>query len=210
VPSRVPGSLATAVYERGKLTAVTRSVLNSVDITGPEATCQGTWNASACGGEGELGYEWFSRTPGGVWSGILGTSASLSMQLPGHDLDLKVVTTSNGVAVADSVSVHYVTCTVDVQPLAAPIRLNLSIGPNPIVSSVRLTVALPRRGPVKLEVFDVGGRLVSTLYQGQMEAGIHEFAWGPNGTDGRRRAGLFFARLVTPDGSRRTRLVVLR
>ncbi len=81
--------------------------------------------------------------------------------------------------------------------------LTLAIpSPNPSSGGVVLRFALPRAGPVRLEVLDLAGRRVWSA-PATLDAGRHEMRWEPRGA----RAGLYLVRLVTPWGTRTTRLV---
>ena len=69
--------------------------------------------------------------------------------------------------------------------------------PNPASARTALSYALPDAAHVKLQIFDVRGRLVHTLADGQQEAGHHEAVWNGTGTNGRRVAlGLYLAKLA--------------
>nr|MEE4269243.1 FG-GAP-like repeat-containing protein [Candidatus Krumholzibacteria bacterium] len=75
--------------------------------------------------------------------------------------------------------------------------------PNPASARTALSYALPAAAQVKLQVFDVRGRLVHTLVEGQQEAGHHQVFWNGTHGNGRRAAlGLYLARLSVhgPDG----------
>lgn len=63
-----------------------------------------------------------------------------------------------------------------------------------------LRFALDETGPVRLEVFDLAGRRLATLANGESEAGEHELAWDGVTTAGHARPGLYFARLTTSRG----------
>jgi len=80
----------------------------------------------------------------------------------------------------------------------APARLALGSNfPNPFNPKTTLRFGLPAKGPVDLAIYDVGGRRVTTLASGVMEAGTYELIW--NGTDGEGRpvaSGLYFSRLA--------------
>jgi hypothetical protein len=74
-----------------------------------------------------------------------------------------------------------------------------------LVSRVRdghatLRFALHRSEEVRLEVFDVAGRRLTTLVSGVRGAGEHEVAWGGETRSGLARNGVYFARLETPEG----------
>lgn len=49
--------------------------------------------------------------------------------------------------------------------------------PNPFNNSTSIPFALDRAQQIKLQVWDVSGRLVATLYNGRMTAGRHQLAW---------------------------------
>lgn len=68
--------------------------------------------------------------------------------------------------------------------------------PNPFNPATTIVFALPQAGPATLEVFDMQGRLVRTLWRGELAAGSHEMLW--NGRDDAGRAvpsGGYLARL---------------
>jgi hypothetical protein len=66
-------------------------------------------------------------------------------------------------------------------------------------------------GPASLRVFDSSGRLVMTLLDQKLGAGLHRVSWnGRDAADRRVPAGIYFLRLVAPDGGRISRLVLLK
>jgi flagellar hook assembly protein FlgD len=61
---------------------------------------------------------------------------------------------------------------------------------------------MPSRGPVRLTIYDVHGRRVSTLIDEQRDAGEHFVVWDGRDSRGRSVAsGIYFARLSTGDDS---------
>lgn len=56
--------------------------------------------------------------------------------------------------------------------------------PNPFNPSTSIEFSLPARERVSLKVFDVSGRLVSTLVDGHLSDGVHRYTW-----DGRNQRG---------------------
>jgi hypothetical protein len=95
-------------------------------------------------------------------------------------------------------------------PDAAPgDRLSLRLQSNPAVGSVQLQLSLPAAQPVALQIFDPAGRMVRTLYDGELAAGSHAFTW-----DGRTESGagagqgIYWARLATEGGVRVKKLVL--
>jgi hypothetical protein len=84
----------------------------------------------------------------------------------------------------------------------------VSIGPNPVTASgtIAIRIWIPRDGWVRLQAFDVGGRIVSTLANGRYPAGAHDIAWRP-GNDG-LVPGVYFVRLSWPGAADVSRVVV--
>jgi flagellar hook assembly protein FlgD len=70
---------------------------------------------------------------------------------------------------------------------------------------------LERAGPVSLKVYDLAGRLVSTLADSTVAEGWHQAQWFGRDDRGRRvSSGLYLYELVTPEGSQRRRMVLAR
>jgi hypothetical protein len=69
--------------------------------------------------------------------------------------------------------------------------------PNPARESLTLRFALPAHAAVRLDLFDVGGRLVRPLLRTELEAGAHEQVWDCR-TIGNEpaAAGVYYVRLV--------------
>ena len=79
-----------------------------------------------------------------------------------------------------------------------PVRdaLQFSAYPNPFTSNSTVSFELTQAGPIRLQVFDVGGRLVRTLADEWRAAGSQHVAWDGRADDGRvAPAGLYFARV---------------
>jgi uncharacterized protein YigE (DUF2233 family) len=81
--------------------------------------------------------------------------------------------------------------------------------PNPFNPSTTIRYSISEAGPVSVRVYDVLGRLVSTLVDaGQMAAGTHEVTWNADGPDGKVPSGVYF--YVLEAGNRHvTRSMVL-
>ncbi len=68
--------------------------------------------------------------------------------------------------------------------------------PNPFNPSTNISFNLPQSGDVKLEIFDLLGRRVSTLIDNNLIAGPHILTWdGRNGAT-QASSGIYFARLT--------------
>jgi hypothetical protein len=83
--------------------------------------------------------------------------------------------------------------------------------PNPFNPQTVINFELSRPGSVKLQVFDVSGRLVNTLADEVMSGGPHGVPWNGTSRDGSRvSSGVYFYVLQTPDGMTRNQLVVVK
>jgi hypothetical protein len=83
--------------------------------------------------------------------------------------------------------------------------------PNPFAGSTTIRYALPVEGRVKLEVFDVSGRLVDTLVDGTQAAGMRTAVW--EGRDSRGNdlpSGVYFYRLSSCNETRTMKMLLLR
>jgi flagellar hook capping protein FlgD len=97
-------------------------------------------------------------------------------------------------------------------PSRLPTTLN-DISPNPLASGRdgRIRFTMERGGQARVEVFNLEGRLVRSLFDGTAEAGENEVSW--NGTDGSGRrvaTGVYILRLHTAGEDLSRRVVVLR
>jgi hypothetical protein len=79
---------------------------------------------------------------------------------------------------------------VEVQVTPSAVAL-LPVAPNPVSASARLRYELPEATAVRLQVFDLLGRRVATLADGEKQAGRHEVSWQSAGL----ASGTYFVRL---------------
>jgi hypothetical protein len=99
----------------------------------------------------------------------------------------------------------------DVEGSDIPVRLAMSIFPNPMLSSGEIRLAIPEAGRVSVKVYDVGGRLVETLMERRLEAGEHSVAWDGANHNGRRvTPGIYFVKLETERGTVTKKMVLSR
>jgi hypothetical protein len=93
-----------------------------------------------------------------------------------------------------------------------PTRTMLSQNyPNPFNPSTKIEFALRAPGPVKLEVFDARGRLVTTLVDGEMTAKQHVIEW--HGLDDQGRSvssGLYYYRLTTEELVQTKKMILVK
>lgn len=71
--------------------------------------------------------------------------------------------------------------------------------PNPTRGPTTVDFSIPQAGQVRLDVYDVTGRRVRTLVDGELRAGAETMVWDGTGESGARLpAGLYFLRLAGP------------
>jgi endonuclease I len=99
---------------------------------------------------------------------------------------------------------------VEDAPLAATVRLQPN-RPNPFSARTSIRFDLPRRERVALRVYDVTGRAVRTLADGEFAAGSHALDWDGRGEGGAPlQAGLYFCRLEAGAAQATRRMVLAR
>jgi hypothetical protein len=82
----------------------------------------------------------------------------------------------------------------------------MTLTPNPSTGMVNLSYSIQNPGNVKISVYDVSGRLVSTVMHGAVSAGTHTLAFNCQNYT----AGTYFVQLKTPDISRTEPLLIVK
>ncbi len=96
--------------------------------------------------------------------------------------------------------------------LAIPLQPEFAMSPpwpNPVRDRVTFDYALSRRGPVRVSVHDLSGRLVKVIESGEREAGEHRVVWHAEAAAGRALdPGCYWIQLEA-EGQKRSRQVVV-
>lgn len=83
--------------------------------------------------------------------------------------------------------------------------------PNPFNPETNISFSLDKGADIRLEVFDILGRKVSTLFAGNLGAGQHEFTWRGIDESGRQSAsGIYFYRLSSNEFSLTRKMTLLK
>jgi len=86
-----------------------------------------------------------------------------------------------------------------------------SIAPNPFNPVTIIRYEVPRTGAVRLTVFDVRGRRVRDLVDGNVVAGRHEVMWDGRDDHGQvAAAGIYFARMTDGDNASTAKMVLAK
>jgi hypothetical protein len=83
--------------------------------------------------------------------------------------------------------------------------------PNPFSHTTSITLGLPERGYIRVEIYDVGGRIVKNLISDYKEAGVYRFEW--DGKDNKNQplpSGVYFIRMITDKFKSTKTLLILR
>ena len=91
---------------------------------------------------------------------------------------------------------------------ATGMRTAIALAARPREGGAILRFALPEGADVRLDVFDVAGRHLTTLVSGFRPAGEHEVAWDGSSASGPMASGVYFARLVAANQQARTTVIL--
>lgn len=95
--------------------------------------------------------------------------------------------------------------------LAAPVVRLSQNWPNPFNPQTTIAFATSKPGPVDLSVYDLQGRLVTTLAHGWFPAGVHRVDWdGSSRAGGAAAAGIYFAMVRSNGATDRIRMVLVK
>jgi CubicO group peptidase (beta-lactamase class C family) len=83
---------------------------------------------------------------------------------------------------------------------------NLRITPNPVSSSALISFSLSQPGKVSLRVYDLNGKLVSTMAEGSMNEGVHQLRWETKNI----ASGIYFLKMQTAGIIQTKKLIVVK
>ena len=105
-------------------------------------------------------------------------------------------------------------CTIDVNvPTGVPGRVVLHQNtPNPFNPVTKIRFSLPNRSQVELKIYDIAGREVKTLVNGELDASTnHEYNWyGKDNSGESVGSGVYFYRLDAGKDSQTKKMVLIR
>ncbi len=89
--------------------------------------------------------------------------------------------------------------------------LILSVSPNPASNNVVVNYSVAQPAKVKIQVFDIMGRITRTLIDNHVEKGIHHLIWNRRDNLGHQiSSGIYFIRLETDKIKRTEKVLILR
>jgi hypothetical protein len=125
-----------------------------------------------------------------------------------HDMSLGIHNTKYAVGLLRA-SLGLVTG-VEIDPIPIPKTFELSQNyPNPFNPTTEIRFALPKASNVKMVVYDIMGRLISTLVDQNMSVGAHRIMWNGQDQSGKTvSSGVYFYH-IQADGFSATKKMVL-
>lgn len=100
------------------------------------------------------------------------------------------------------------------RPIAGPEKIVFCLfqpNPNPFSDAATIRYSLPYETNVSLKVYDISGRLVNTLVQGKVQAGVHSIRWeGKDNINRKCASGVYFVRFVAADYRASKKMVMLK
>lgn len=104
--------------------------------------------------------------------------------------------------IADGFKIFYdidTTSSVNLTPVAGLPAFSLAANvPNPVTNTTAIGFFVPKRGDVRLEIFDVNGELVTTLVNNPVTTGYHSVVWdGTNDKGVKVASGSYTYRLTS-------------
>ena len=90
-------------------------------------------------------------------------------------------------------------------------KLALRVHPNPMNPKADISFTLAQASHVRVAIFDLSGRLVKTIHDGDLPAGANTVSWdGSAGSGVRAASGLYFVKVETATTHEVQRLTVLK
>jgi hypothetical protein len=119
-----------------------------------------------------------------------------------------VVTAANALPHSATISISVATGVAADGSLPSGLAQN---SPNPFAGSTGIALTLARPGRVSVAVFDVAGRRVATLAEGEHDAGSFNLSWDGRDDSGHEvAAGAYFVRMVGADSHFERKMTLLR
>ena len=84
----------------------------------------------------------------------------------------------------------------------------ISVYPNPSIEQVNISFGLEKEAKGSLMIFDLGGKMVKSLYEGTFAPGIHQYIWDGSNNGHQRIAGTYICRLTSGNNSFTSRIII--
>jgi hypothetical protein len=172
-----------------------------IKATGPLSFCSGGSVLLTSKNSGNtLKYQWKKNT-----INISGATNKNYTATAAGDYKVKVTDTLNNCFKTSGTKTVLIPCRDSNEKISKTLE-QLSLYPNPFSQSTSIYFSLPRSQKVSLKIFDLNGRLTSTLADKTFEAGENKIAW--NGDD--VKAGIYFLQFQTNETIQTEKLIITK
>lgn len=175
-------------------------------LVNPNIYCLAASGSYLFAGTGNGGSVYLTVNNGKTWSRVssgLPTGASV-MSLIVSGVNVIAGTSGNGIWYRP---LSQITSTPDMDADKLPTKYSLAQNyPNPFNPTTLIRYRIPEESKVVIQVYDVFGRVVSTLVKEKQQAGEHETEWNA----GSFATGVYFYKLQTRDFSETKRMILMK
>lgn len=92
-----------------------------------------------------------------------------------------------------------------------PSHISLSLFPNPTKNQIALHCSLPVNSKVSIKIFDITGRAIKTIYEGDKKVGNYKFVWDGTTDKGVKvPSGSYFCKIKTGETSLTKKITLIR
>ena len=81
-----------------------------------------------------------------------------------------------------------------------------AIYPNPFNPIVNVRISIPSHQYVSIDIYDITGSLVTTIYEGYLVQGQYEYSWDAN----QYSSGFYFINLTSDDKSITSKMTLIK
>jgi flagellar hook assembly protein FlgD len=87
---------------------------------------------------------------------------------------------------------------------------NLSVFPNPTSNQINMKFALSDHSFVQIRILDLDGKLINTIYSGELTKGMNEISWNLRDKENEQiTAGIYFVQMISDNYSIVRKVVVI-
>lgn len=178
--------------------------LSRISADGPTIFCLGDSVLLIAHTDSSFAIQWLKNL-----TNIPGANASTYMAI---DSGMYQVTVTNPFGNCSSnsnaIRIVNINCTVGIKDFISTESL-ISIVPNPFSSSATISFSLSAYEKTNIKIFDVTGRLVKTLFNGELHQGTHQLEWNATDEEGNLVGdGIYLLKIETENYSQTKKLIV--
>ena len=177
----------------------------------PKATITPSGTVNMCAGQITMltantgnnhSYQWKN-----MGSNISGATNSTLQVTTAGSYKVKVTNTNTGCSKTSKATTVNITCKTG-ESLTTDM---ISVFPNPFSYSTTISLSLDATQNVSLKIFDVQGRMIRTLADGAMPAGIHALTWNALDENGNEVSnGIYLLQLSNAENSQTIQLALMK